>query len=61
MSINELSHSLLFLDLFIASLTTRNNHQCFGAAPAFWCILVFLLGLSFRHIPNNLFNKHINR
>ncbi|RWL21540.1 MAG: hypothetical protein EOR63_32690, partial [Mesorhizobium sp.] len=27
--------------------------------PAFWCILLSFLGLSFRHIPNNLSNYYV--
>jgi hypothetical protein len=34
----------------------KKQPPAFGAAPAFWCILLSFLGLSFRHISSNLFN-----
>nr|WHA35292.1 cytochrome c biogenesis FN [Allium fistulosum] len=61
MSINEFSHYSLFPGLFIAF--TYNKKQppapAFGAALAFWCILLPFLGLSFRHIPNNNSNYNV--
>nr|UDH58359.1 cytochrome c maturation protein [Brasenia schreberi] len=54
MSINELSHYSLFPGLFVAFTTKKKEPPAFGAEPAFGCILLPFLGLSFRHIPNNL-------
>lgn len=57
MSIYEFFHYSLFTGLFVAF----NNKEppVFGAAPAFWCILLSFLGLSFRHISNNLSNYNV--
>ena len=59
MSINEFSHYLLFPGLFVAFTYNKKQPPAFGAAPAFWCILLSFLGLSFRHIPNNLSNYNV--
>lgn len=56
MSIYELFHYSLFPGLFVAFTYNKKQPPAFGAAPAFWCILLSFLGLSFRHIPNNLSN-----
>nr|YP_009731014.1 CcmFn [Epirixanthes elongata]QBB73139.1 CcmFn [Epirixanthes elongata] len=58
MSIYELFHYSLFPGLFVA-FTYNKKQPAFGAAPAFWCILLSFLGLSFRHIPNNLSNYNV--
>ena len=58
MSINEFSHYLLFPGLFVAFTYNKKQPPAFGAAPAFWCILLSFLGLPFRHIPNNLSNDN---
>nr|ULQ69748.1 cytochrome c biogenesis FN [Mayaca fluviatilis]ULQ69779.1 cytochrome c biogenesis protein ccmFN [Mayaca fluviatilis] len=57
MSINEFSHYSLFPGVFVAF--TYNKKEPPGAALAFWCILLSFLGLSFRHIPNNLSNYNV--
>ena len=49
----ELSHYSFFPGLFVA-FTYKKKAAAFGAAPAFWCILLSFLGLSFRHLPENL-------
>jgi hypothetical protein len=59
MSISDFSHDSLFPVFSLHSLTTRNNHQRLIAAPAFWCIFLSFLRLSFRHIPNNLSNYKV--
>ncbi|KAG5595202.1 hypothetical protein H5410_036434 [Solanum commersonii] len=59
MSIYELFHYSLFPGLFIAFTYNKKQPPVFGAALAFWCILLSFLGLSFRHIPNNLSNYNI--
>ena len=59
MSINEFSHYLLFPGLFVAFTYNKKQPPAFGAALAFWCILLPFLGLSFRHIPNNLSNYNV--
>nr|WRK83639.1 cytochrome c biogenesis Fn [Elaeis guineensis]WRY69261.1 cytochrome c biogenesis Fn [Elaeis guineensis] len=59
MSINEFSHYSLFPGLFVAFTYNKKQPPAFGAAPAFWCILIPFLGLSFRHIPNNLSNYNV--
>ena len=59
MSINEFSHYSLFPGLFVAFTYNKKQAPAFGAAPAFWCILLSFLGLSFRHIPNNLSNYKV--
>ncbi|KAI3933165.1 hypothetical protein MKW92_000712 [Papaver armeniacum] len=56
MSINEFSHYSLFPGLFIAFTYNNKQTPAFGASPAFLCILLPFLGLSFCHIPNNLSN-----
>nr|WBQ47796.1 cytochrome c biogenesis FN [Eucommia ulmoides]WLW41785.1 cytochrome c biogenesis FN [Eucommia ulmoides] len=53
MSIYELFHYSFFPGLFVAFTYNKKQPPVFGAAPAFWCILLSFLGLSFRHIPNN--------
>nr|USM75162.1 cytochrome c biogenesis FN [Allotropa virgata] len=58
-SIYELFHYSLFLGLFVAFTYNKKQPPVFGAAPAFWCILLSFLGLSFRHIPNNLSNYNV--
>nr|USM75160.1 cytochrome c biogenesis FN [Moneses uniflora] len=58
-SIYELFHSSLFLGLFVAFTYNKKQPPVFGAAPAFWCILLSFLGLSFRHIPNNFANYNV--
>nr|USM75158.1 cytochrome c biogenesis FN [Pyrola minor] len=58
-SIYELFHSSLFLGLFVAFTYNKKQPPVFGAAPAFWCILLSFLGLSFRHIPNNFSNYNV--
>nr|Q04647.1 RecName: Full=Probable cytochrome c biosynthesis protein [Daucus carota]CAA49286.1 unnamed protein product [Daucus carota]prf//1916398B orf579 gene [Daucus carota] len=59
MSIYELFHYSLFLGLFVAFTYNKKQPPVFGAALAFWCILLSFLGLSFRHIPNNLSNYNV--
>nr|UPH84022.1 cytochrome c maturase subunit Fn [Garcinia mangostana] len=59
MSIYELFHYSLFPGLFVAFTYNKKEPPAFGAAPAFWCILLSFLGLSFRHIPNNLSNYNV--
>lgn len=59
MSIYELFHYSLFPDLFVAFTYNKKQPPSFGAAPAFWCILLSFLGLLFCHIPNNLSNYNV--
>ena len=59
MSIYEFFHYSLFPGLFVAFTYNKKEPPVFGAAPAFWCILLSFLGLSFRHIPNNLSNYNV--
>ncbi|VAH91498.1 unnamed protein product [Triticum turgidum subsp. durum] len=59
MPINEFSHYSLFPSLFIAFTYNKKQPPAFGEALAFWCILLPFLGLSFRHIPNNLSNYNV--
>ncbi|KAM7249803.1 hypothetical protein ACFE04_019627 [Oxalis oulophora] len=59
MSIYELFHYSLFPGLFVSFTYNKKQPPAFGAAPAFWCILLSFLGLSFRHIPNNLSNYNV--
>jgi cytochrome c assembly protein len=59
MSIYELFHYSLFPGLFIAFTYNKKQPPAFGAAPAFWCILLSFLGLLFCHIPNNLSNYSV--
>jgi hypothetical protein len=59
MSINEFSNDSLFLGLFVAFTYNKKQPSVFGAAPAFWGIILSFLGLSFRHIPNNLSNYNV--
>lgn len=59
MSINSFSHYSLFPGVFVAFTYNKKQPPAFGAAPAFWCILLPFLGLSFRHIPNNLSNYNV--
>nr|AUD39209.1 cytochrome c maturase subunit Fn [Deppea grandiflora]AUD39215.1 cytochrome c maturase subunit Fn [Hillia triflora] len=59
MSIYEFFHYSLFPGLFVAFIYNKKEGPVFGAAPAFWCILLSFLGLSFRHIPNNLSNYNV--
>ena len=54
MTFFELSHYSLFPGLFVAFTYNKKEPPAFGAAPAFWCILLPFLGLSFCHIPENL-------
>lgn len=58
-SIYEFFHYSLFPGLFVAFTYNKKEPPVFGAAPAFWCILLSFLGLSFRHIPNNLSNYNV--
>nr|QKI32050.1 cytochrome c biogenesis FN [Ombrophytum subterraneum] len=58
-SIYELFHYSLFPGLFVAFTYNKKEPPVFGAAPAFWCILLSFLGLPFRHIPNNLSNDNV--
>ncbi|KAK7373302.1 hypothetical protein VNO80_06704 [Phaseolus coccineus] len=57
--IYELFHLSLFPGLFVAFTYNKKQPPAFGAALAFWCILLSFLGLSFRHIPNNLSNYNV--
>ena len=59
MSIYEFFHYSLFPGLFVAFTYNKKQPPAFGAALAFWCILLPFLGLSFRHIPNNLSNYNV--
>lgn len=59
MSINSFSHYSLFPGLFVAFTYNKKQPPAFGAALAFLCILLPFLGLSFRHIPNNLSNYNV--
>lgn len=59
MSITSLPHYSFFPGLFVAFTYNKKEPPAFGAAPAFWCILLPFLGLSFRHIPNNLSNYSV--
>jgi len=58
-SIYEFFHYSLFPGLFVAFTYNKKQPPAFGAAPAFWCILLSFLGLSFCHIPNNLSNYNV--
>nr|GEW37794.1 ribosomal protein S12, mitochondrial [Tanacetum cinerariifolium] len=57
-SIYELFHYSLFPGLFVAFTYNKKEPPVFGAAPAFWCILLTFLGLPLCHIPNNLSNDN---
>nr|UTS76161.1 cytochrome c biogenesis FN [Cuscuta bonafortunae] len=59
MSIYEFFHYSFFPGLFVAFTYNKKQPPVFGAAPAFFCILLSFLGLSFRHIPNNLSNYNV--
>ncbi|CAL9138434.1 unnamed protein product (mitochondrion) [Musa textilis] len=59
MSITEFAHYSLFPGLFVAFTYNKKQPPAFGAALAFWCILIPFLGLSFCHIPNNLSNYNV--
>nr|YP_010254516.1 CcmFN [Suaeda glauca]QTZ98236.1 CcmFN [Suaeda glauca] len=59
MSIYELFHYSLVPGLFIAFTYNKKQPPAFGAAPAFWSILLSFLGLLFCHIPNNLSNYNV--
>lgn len=59
MSIYEFFHYSLFPGLFIAFAYNKRVPPAFGAAPAFWSILLSFLGLLFCHIPNNLSNYNV--
>lgn len=59
MSIYELFHYSLFPGLFIAFTYNKKQPPAFGAAPAFWCILLSFFGLLFCHISNNLSNYNV--
>ncbi|ESQ38799.1 hypothetical protein EUTSA_v10029166mg [Eutrema salsugineum] len=59
MSIYEFFQYSLFPGLFVAFTYNKKQPPAFGAAPAFWCILLSFLGLSFCHIPNNLSNYNV--
>ncbi|KAM0931985.1 putative cytochrome c biosynthesis protein [Dioscorea sansibarensis] len=48
-----------FRGLFVAFTYNKKQPPAFGAALAFWCILLPFFGLSFRHIPNNLSNYNV--
>lgn len=54
MTFFELSHYSLFLGLFVAFTYNKKEPPAFGAALAFWCILLSFLGLLFCHISENL-------
>jgi len=57
--IYEFFHYSLFPGLFVAFTYNKKQPPAFGAAPAFWCILLSFFGLSFCHIPNNLSNYNV--
>lgn len=59
MSINSFYHYFFFPGLFVAFTYNKKEPPAFGAAPAFWCILLPFLGLSFRQIANNSFNDNV--
>lgn len=59
MSIYELFHYSLFTGLFVAFTYNKKQPPVFGAALAFWCILLSFLGLLFCHISNNLSNYNV--
>lgn len=59
MSINEFSHYLLFLGLFVAFTYNKKQPPAFGAALAFLCILLSFFGLLFCHLSNNLSNYNV--
>lgn len=59
MSIYEFFHYSLFLGLFVAFTYNKKEPPVFGAALAFWCILLSFLGLLFCHISNNLSNYNV--
>nr|YP_010838111.1 cytochrome c biogenesis Fn [Apostasia shenzhenica]WGF19846.1 cytochrome c biogenesis Fn [Apostasia shenzhenica] len=59
MSINSFSHYSFFPGLFVAFTYNKKQPPAFGAAPAFLCILLPFLGLSFRHLPNNCSNYNV--
>lgn len=59
MSIYELFHYSLFLGLFVAFTYNKKEPPAFGAALAFWCILLSFLGLLFCHISNNNSNYNV--
>lgn len=58
-SLYEFFHYSLFLGLFLVFSYNKKTVPIFGAAPSFWCILLSFLGLSFRHIANNLSNYNV--
>ena len=58
-TIYEFFHYSLFPGLFVAFTYKKKEPPAFGAAPAFWFILLSFFGLSFRHIPNNLSNYNV--
>src|ERR1044072_604296 len=55
----EFFHFSFFFGFFGGFAFNKKQPPAFGAAPAFWCILLSFLGLSFRHIPNNLSNYNV--
>lgn len=57
--IYEFFHLSLFLGLFVAFTYNKKQPPAFGAALAFWCILLSFLGLLFCHISNNLSNYNV--
>lgn len=54
MTLSSLSHYSFFPGLFLAFTYNKKEPPAFGAALAFWCILLPFLGLLFCHIPENL-------
>lgn len=58
MDIYETFHYAGFLGLFVVFIMYKKP-PAFGAALAFWCILLSLLGLSFCHISNNVSNYNV--
>nr|YP_010131403.1 cytochrome c biogenesis FN [Bruguiera sexangula]QPZ76249.1 cytochrome c biogenesis FN [Bruguiera sexangula] len=59
MLIYEFLYFSKFPSLFVAFTYNKKESPAFGAAPAFWCILLSFFGLSFCHIPNNLSNYNV--
>lgn len=59
MSIYSFFHYSLFLGLFLVFTYKKKERSVFGAALAFWSILLSFLGLSFCHISNNLSNYKV--
>lgn len=58
-TIYEFFHYSLFPGLFVAFTYKKKEPPAFGAALAFWFILLSFFGLLFCHISNNLSNYNV--